>query len=146
MNTVLDMENSRLAVPLLTGTYAVAGLYLGRALSNTQSPLGFGTALMIGGTSAVAAGVSPMVTQMVICRHSPLAPILDAGVSSALTWGALRAESIDPTSAAMFIPLSIGSYLLARAVQHAMIKSAKKPQSPKVKKEAPSIPSSWSPF
>lgn len=140
------MENSRLAVPILTGAYAVAGLYLGRALSNTQAPLGFGTAVMIGGTSAVAAGVSPMLTQMVLCRHSPLAPIFDAGVSSALTWGALRAESIDPTSAAMFIPLSIGSYLLARAVQHAMVKSAKKP--PKTKQEPPpsEMPSTWSPF
>lgn len=140
------MENSRLAVPLLTGAYAVAGLYLGRALSNTQSPLDFGTAVMIGGTSAVAAGVSPMLTQMVICRHSPLAPILDAGVSSALTYGALRAESIDPTSAAMFIPLSIGSYLLARAVQHAMVKSAKKTRHPKMNEAPSEMPSSWSSF
>ena len=118
MDNVLEIE--QLTVPLLTGAYSVIGLYLGRAASNSTSSIGLGQVLLVGGTSAVAAAVSPMMSKILISPQSPIAPLLDAGLSSAMTWGALRLERVDADSAAMFVPVTLASYLLARVVKDAM--------------------------
>ena len=105
-------------VPALVGTYSVAGLLIGRSLKPMSSPLSFEHLLVVGGTSAAAAYVSPMITHRVMCPWLPTAPLVNAAVSSALLWAALRAESVDPESAAMFVPVQMASSLLAEYVAH----------------------------
>ena len=114
-------------VPALVGAYAVGGLLIGRALRSSSSPLKFEQLLLVGGTSAVAAYVAPMVTHRVVSKWSPSTPIVNAAISSGLAWAAFRAESFDADSAAMFVPVQMASSLLAEYVAHQMKK--KSPES-----------------
>jgi hypothetical protein len=98
---------------MLVGVYSVAGLYLGRAMRNSSTYIGLDQVLLVGGTSAAAAYAAPMITHRITCPHSASAPFINAGVSSALMWLALQAESMDADSASMFVPVQIGSSLLA---------------------------------
>ena len=107
-----------MTVPLLTGAYAVAGVFLGRALRRSTMPVTFEQILLLGGTSAAAAAVSPMIAHRLICPWSPTAPLVNAGISGALAWAALRAEMFDENSAAMFVPVQIASNVLAENVTH----------------------------
>jgi len=110
-------------VPLLVGAYSVAGLYLGRALRGSgSSPLTLEQVLVVGGTSAAAAAVAPMITHRMMCPWSATTPLVNAGVSSALVWAALRAETFSEESAFMFVPVQMGSSLLADYVAHEMSK------------------------
>ena len=112
-------------VPALVGAYAVGGLFLGRALRSSSSAITFEQILLVGGTSAAAAAVSPMITQSLMSEWSPSTPIVNAGISSALSWAAFRAEGFDADSAAMFVPVQIASSLLAEYVAYQM-REAKK--------------------
>ena len=118
-------HRKEMAVPLLTGAYAIAGVFLSRALRRSSSPVTLEQILLLGGTSAAAAYVSPMITHRFMCPWSPTAPLVNAGISGALAWAALRAERFDEDSAAMFVPLQIASLVLAENVTH-MMKSSKK--------------------
>ena len=102
--------------PALVGVYAIAGLYIQRALRGSSAPLLFENVLMVGGTSAVAAAVTPFVTSPFICPRKPLAPFIDAGVSSGLVYGLMRLEGVDADGAAMFLPVQVLSTLLAHQV------------------------------
>lgn len=111
-----------MVVPALVGAFSVAGLFLGRSFRPNSLPLSFEQLIVVGGTSAAAAYVSPMITHRLMCPWLPTAPLVNAAVSSALVWAALRAESVDPASAAMFVPVQIALSLLAEYVSHEMRK------------------------
>ncbi len=114
-------------VPLLVGAYSVAGLYLGRALrGGSSSALTLEQVLLVGGTSAAAAAVAPMITHRVMCPWSASTPLVNAGVSSAIVWAALRAETFNNDSALMFVPVQMGSSLLAEYVAYEMTKMKRK--------------------
>ena len=113
---------SSLVVPALVGVYSIAGLYLGRALRNSSANVSLGQVLLLGGTSAAAAAVAPMISHRLMCPWSPTTPLVNAGISSALVWGAMRAEGFMEDSAALFVPVQIGSSLLAEVVAHELLK------------------------
>ena len=108
------------SVPLLAGAYSVAGLVLVRVVSGSSGLPDLETAALVGGTSAVAAAVSPMVTNPLVDRTSSLAPLADAGAAGALTWLALRSLSVSTSEASKFVPIAMASYLLANMVNKAM--------------------------
>ena len=86
-------------------------------------------ALLIGGTSAVAAAVTPMLTRPFFCQHRPTTPLVNAVVSSGLVYALMLAESVDSTGAAMFLPVQILSTLLAYQVAHMLKKRRKKAEA-----------------
>ncbi len=110
-------------MPVLVGAYAVGGLFLGRALRSSVSPISFEQVLLVGGTSAAAAAVSPMITHNVVCRWSATAPLVNAAVSGAITYTAFRAAGVDGDSSAMFVPVQMASSLLAEYVAHELQKA-----------------------
>ena len=118
----MEHQKDMLTVPALVGIYAIAGLYIQRAMRGSSSPLHLENVLVVGGTSAVAAVVAPMLTKPWLCPYRPLTPIANAAVSSALAYLLMRVESVDADGAAMFIPVQMISSLLAQQVAHMMWK------------------------
>ncbi len=115
-------------MPALVGAYAVAGLFIQRGLRGSSSPLQFEQVALIAGTSAVAAFATPFITRPFVCPLRPMAPFVDATVSSGLVYGLLRLESVDAEGAAMFLPVQLLSVLLAHQVAP-MLRSSKKDKS-----------------
>jgi len=111
-----------ITIPALVGVYGIAGLFLQRALRGSSAPLQFEHVLLVGGTSAVAAAVSPMLTGPFICPYKPITPVVNALVGSGLVYTLMRLEGIDTDGAAMFLPVQIASTLLAHQVAHMMWK------------------------
>jgi hypothetical protein len=109
-------------IPALVGAYAIAGLYIQRTMRGSSSPIQFEQVLLVGGTSAVAAAVTPFITSPFICPYKPMAPLADAAVSSGLVYGLMRLENVDASGAAMFLPVQLLSTLLAHHVAHMMWK------------------------
>jgi hypothetical protein len=115
-------HKNMVTIPALVGVYAIAGLYIQRAMRGSSAPLQLENVLLVGGTSAVAAAVTPFITSPFICPYKPLTPFVDAGVSSALVYGLMRLENVDMDGAAMFLPVQVLSTLLAHQVAHMMWK------------------------
>jgi hypothetical protein len=109
-----------ITVPALVGAYAVAGLFIQRALRGSSTPLQVEQVALIAGTSAVAAFSTPFLTRPFMCPYRPMAPFVDATVSSGLMYSLLRLESVDSEGAAMFLPVQLLSTLLAHQVAHMM--------------------------
>jgi hypothetical protein len=118
-----QQQKNMVLIPALVGAYAVAGLFIQRAMRGSSAPLQFEQVLLVGGTSAVAAAVTPYITSSFICPHKPLAPVVDASVSSGLVYGLMRLESVDMDGAAMFVPIQLLSTLLAHQVAKMMWES-----------------------
>ena len=113
-------------VPVLVGVYAIAGLFIQRAIRGSSAPLLLEKVLVVGGTSAAAAAVTPLITRPFICPRKPLSPFIDAGVSSGLVYGLMRLEGVDAEGAAMFLPVQVLSTLLAHQVARMIKLSHKK--------------------
>jgi hypothetical protein len=113
-------NKNRVLIPALVGAYAIAGLFIQRAMRGSSTSLQFDQVLLVGGTSAVAAAVTPYVTSSFICPQKPLAPVVDAAVSSGLVYGLMRLENVDMEGASMFVPVQLLSTLLAHQVAKMM--------------------------
>lgn len=101
--------------PVLIGSYAVAGLYIGRALTGSTGKLGLRTVGLVAGSSAVSAYVAPMLVKYITCPQSDSAPLYEAAISSAMSWQILMLTS-GTESATRFIPVQLlahvsGSYM-----------------------------------
>jgi hypothetical protein len=118
-----------LTIPGLVGAYAVAGLFIQRAMRGSSAPLGFEQLALVGGTSAVSSYLTPMLTSPYMCQRRPMAPFLNAFVSSGLAYTFLRIEGVNNENAMMFIPIQVLSTLLAYQVAHMMKKNQKKNNS-----------------
>lgn len=93
------------------GLASIAGLYLARSLkSGTKTPLTWTQLGMVGVTSAGSAVVAPKVTSMLVCPHSPGAPLVESVASAGVAYGVMVALG-DSTNAMMFVPVQIGAYL-----------------------------------
>jgi hypothetical protein len=92
------------------GVASVAGLYLARNLNGISSP-SMNQMVMVFGTSAASTLVAPMISNTLVCPHSPGAPLVEAGASAGVSFGALYALG-DREGAAMFIPVQIGAYIV----------------------------------
>ncbi len=123
-----------LMTPAIIGAYAVAGIYVARAFRGTQTPIDLGTVAAVAGTSVVAAVIAPKVLPKVTCPKSESAPLIEAVISSALTYGMISALS-GSTNASMFVPVQFGSHLAGTWVSNYMEKM-------KVEEKAPEIESS----
>ena len=124
----MDKPQSKdmVTLPALVGAYAIAGLFIQRSFRGSTSPIQFEQVVLVGGTSAVAAAVTPFFTSQFLCPLKPMAPVLDAAVSSGLVYGLMRLENVDGTEAAMFLPVQLLSTLLAHQVIRMMKKHNKK--------------------
>jgi hypothetical protein len=111
-----------LTVPALVGAYAVAGLFIQRAMRGSTAPLGMEHLLLVGGTAAVSSYVTPMLTSPYICQYRPTTPVVNAAVSSGIAYTLLRIEGVDMDGALMFVPVQVVSTLLAYQVAHMMWK------------------------
>ena len=101
--------------PTLVGVYSAGGLYVARYIKGSSQELSItvlGTAALIGAASAVAA---PQISNKLVCPHSPGAPLCEAGTSAAVAWAAVLALN-NMESANMFVPVQLGSHLLALVV------------------------------
>jgi hypothetical protein len=118
-------HKNMVTIPALVGVYAIAGLFVQRTLRGSSAPLQFENVLLVGGTSAVAAAVTPFLTSPFICPYKPMSSFVDAGVSSGLVYGLMRLEGVDMDGAAMFVPVQILSTLLAHQVAHMIWRNSK---------------------
>ena len=98
-----------LFTPALIGTYAIAGLYIGRAASGSSSRLSLGTVARVAGSSAVSAYAAPMLSNYVVCPSSASRPLVEAGISSAVSW-AILAGTTGAEGATRFVPVQLISY------------------------------------
>jgi hypothetical protein len=115
-----------LTIPGLVGAYAIAGLFIQRALRGSSTPLGVQHLALVGGTSAVSSYLTPMLTSPYMCQRRPMAPFLNAVVSSGLAYTFLRVEGVNDESAMMFVPIQLLSTLLAYQVAYMINKKEKK--------------------
>ena len=92
------------------GAASVAGLYLARNLNGIGSP-SVNQMVMVFGTSAASTLVAPMISNTLVCPHSPGAPLVEAGASAGVSFGALYALG-DKEGATLFIPVQIGAYIV----------------------------------
>ena len=122
-------HKNMVTIPALVGVYAIAGLYIQRAMRGSSAPLQLENVLLVGGTSAVAAVVTPFITSPFICPYKPLSSFVDAGVSSGLVYSLMRLEGVDMDGAAMFVPVQVLSSLLAHQVAHMIWKMNQKNKS-----------------
>jgi hypothetical protein len=93
------------------GAASVAGLYLARNLNGIGGSPSMNQMVMVFGTSAASTLVAPMISNTLVCPHSPGAPLVEAGASAGVSFGALYALG-DREGAAMFIPVQIGAYIV----------------------------------
>ena len=108
--------------PALVGAYAVAGIFIMRTVRGTSSPPDWMQIAVVAGTSAAAAALAPMGVKFITCPKSDSAPLVEAGISTALSWGMLGSvSSFD--DAAMFAPIQLGSHLLAQYVVSSLEKN-----------------------
>lgn len=97
----------KLFTPVLIGSYAVAGLYIGRALTGSTGKLGMKTVGLVAGSSAVSAYTAPWVLDFFgVCPNSANAPLYEAAVSSAISYQILMFTS-GTESAIRFIPVQL---------------------------------------
>lgn len=107
-------DSSRMAkklfTPALIGLYAVAGVYIGRAFSGTRSNLPLSTVALVAGSSAASAYAAPMLSPFLVCPNSASAPLVEAAISSAISFElVMLASSMD--DATRFIPVQLISYV-----------------------------------
>ena len=93
------------------GAASVAGLYLARSLNGNGGSPTLNQMALVFGTSAASTLVAPMLSNAIVCPHSPGAPLVEAGSSAGVTWGALYALG-DREGAMMFVPVQIGAYFV----------------------------------
>lgn len=93
------------------GAASVAGLYLARNLNGIGGTPSINQMAMVFGTSAASTLVAPMISNTLVCPHSPGAPLVEAGASAGVSFGALYALG-DREGATLFIPVQIGAYLV----------------------------------
>ena len=91
-------------VPVTIGAYAVAGVYIGRALKNSSDPLPMNKVLMVAGTSIASAALAARALPFVYEKNADAAPLLEAALSTAISWAALNVE-MGQESATMFAPI-----------------------------------------
>jgi hypothetical protein len=90
--------------PLTIGAYAVAGVYIGRALKNSTDSLPLNKVLMVAATSTAAAAIAAKALPHVFEKEADSAPLVEAALSTAITWAAINAE-MGRESATMFAPI-----------------------------------------
>ena len=90
--------------PATIGAYAVAGLYIGRALRSSSDPLQTNKVLMVAATSVASAAIAARALPFVFEKHADSAPLVEAAMSTAITWAALNVE-LGSESATMFAPI-----------------------------------------
>lgn len=101
--------------PSLVAAYAAGGLYVARYLKGSSEDIStnaLGTAAAIGFASAF---VAPIVSTKLICPKdctSGTKNLAEAASSAAVAWAAVLAMS-DMDSANMFVPVQLGSHLVA---------------------------------
>jgi hypothetical protein len=105
----MKMMWKALFAPALIGTYAIVGLYIGRAASGSTSRLPLGTVALVAGSSAASAYAAPMLSKFVVCPSSASRPLVEAGISSAVSWTIL-AGATGAESATRFVPVQLLSY------------------------------------
>ena len=126
---MLKHSRSDMTVPVLVGAYSIGGLFLGRALRSSTSPVSLSQIVLVGGTSAAAAAVSPMITHRLMCQWSASAPLVNAAVSSGVQYIALRVVGTSMDDSAMFVPVQMASSVLAEYVAKEMNKNKSHKQS-----------------
>ena len=104
-----------LVTPALVGGYAVVGVYIGRSMLGVKGTLPLTTMALVAGTSAASAYAAPYLTQMVMCPRSPSAPLVEAAISSAISWQLLALTS-GAQSATMFVPIQLGAYVAGKFI------------------------------
>lgn len=104
------MMAKKLFTPTLIGLYSIAGLYIGRALSGTSRSLPLSTVALVASTSAASALVAPMLSPFVVCPNSASAPLVDAAISSAISFELIMLSS-STEDAVRFIPVQMLSYI-----------------------------------
>ena len=90
--------------PATIGAYAVAGLYVVRALKKSTEPLPTNAVLMVAATSVAAAAISARALPLVYEEKADSAPLVEAAMSTAFTGAALNAV-LGSESALMFAPI-----------------------------------------
>ena len=105
----------KLFTPVLIGGYAVIGLYIGRNMFGSKGTLPWSSIALVAGTSAASAYAASYVTPMVVCPRSPSAPLVEAAISSAISWQ-LLAFSSGTESAMRFVPVQLGAHIAGKYI------------------------------
>ena len=79
----------------------------------TNTPVNWQMLTVLAGTSIASSALAPRVLPYLMCPESSSADLVEAGVSAGLSWGTLALLSQRPADAGMFIPIQVGSHLLA---------------------------------
>jgi hypothetical protein len=104
-----------LITPALIGGYAVIGVYVGRNALGSRGELSWSSIALVAGTSAASAYAAPFLSQMVVCPRSPSAPLVEAAISSAISWQ-LLAMTTGAQSATMFVPVQLGAHIAGKYI------------------------------
>ena len=99
--------------PALVGAASVGGIYLSRMLRKSSGSVPMSQVAIAAGISAVSAAIAPMLSARLVCPHSPVASLIEAGASSGVAWGALAAVA-DMKTANMFVPVQFGAHLVGK--------------------------------
>ena len=95
--------------PALIGAYAVAGVLAGRAIRGTQTT-DMNQLLLIFASSSASAYLAPMAVPYVICPKADSAPLVEAVISSAISWEAIMLAS-GSQNATMFAPVQLVAHV-----------------------------------
>ncbi len=97
--------------PAIVGLYAMAGVFIVRALKGATTPVAFPVLAVIAGTAAASSAVASRVLPAVVCPKSDIAPLAQAAISTGLSWVALNVLA-DMETATTMVPVNLASDVL----------------------------------
>ena len=107
--------------PVIVGVYAMAGVFIVRALKGATTPVAFPVLAVVAGTAAASSAVASRVLPAVVCPKSDIAPLAQAAISSGLSWVALNVLA-DMDTATTMVPVTLASDVLGNYAASLVLK------------------------
>jgi hypothetical protein len=98
--------------PALVGAYSAGGLYVARYLKGSSDDISTNALATAAAVGFASAWVAPSLSKNLVCEKTPGSGLVEASASAAVSWAAVLAMS-DMESANMFVPVQLGSHIVA---------------------------------
>jgi hypothetical protein len=107
--------------PAIVGVYAMAGVFIVRALKGATTPVAFPVLAVVAGTAAASSAVASRVLPAVVCPKSDIAPLAQAAIATGLSWVALNVLA-DMDTATTMVPVTLTSDVLGNYAASLVLK------------------------